>query len=48
MQQEIKFANKEKVMALNKAKEQMRLEVDKVRNEAYNVIFYFKFQPLTI
>ena len=41
MQQEIKFANKEKLIAVNKAKEQIRQEIDKVRNDAYNVKFKF-------
>jgi len=35
--QEIKFANKEKTIALTKAKESLRLEAEKIKIDAYNV-----------
>ncbi len=35
--QEIKFANKEKTIALTKAKESLRLEAEKIKIYAYNV-----------
>ncbi len=37
LNQEIKFANKEKNMALCKAKEAVKFEMERIRNEAYNV-----------
>lgn len=36
LNQEIKFANKEKTLALSKAKEAMKLEVEKAKIDAYN------------
>ena len=38
LNQEIKFANKEKTIALTKAKDSLRLEAEKIKIDAYNVI----------
>ena len=43
LKQEIKFANKEKTIALTKAKDSLRLEAEKIKIDAYNVSFLHSF-----